>query len=285
MACRARAYHDSDGGVGVSAQIIRDLSDVDYHGDHSHLSSSGARTILDSPARFAWVRDNPPAPTTAFNLGHAVHTEVLGAGGPNVIGEWDSYRTVAAREWRDNAYATGMTPLLEAEAVVVRQAAEAVHRHPLASALLSAGEPEVSLFATDPDTGVKIKARPDWNRPGYLVDLKTTADANPAKFGKTAAAYGYHIQAAWYLHTARLVGLADEDTKFLFVLMEKAAPYLTSVVELDAPALSAGTKQMRRALDLYATCTETGQWPGYPEDAPLVGLPTWYYKQIDEDEL
>lgn len=264
--------------------IVHGMSDTDYHAERDHLSSSGARDLLDSPAKYRWKRENPPAPTQTFNLGHAVHAYVLGSGATPLIGGYDSYRTKEAQAWRDAAHADGHTPLLTHEWEQVRAMGGAVRSHPLASELLRDGEPEVSLFTTDPGTGVKMKARPDWTRPGWLVDLKSTINAAPASFGRTAANFGYHIQAAWYLHTAHLAGLAGEDTRFLFVLVEKEAPYLASVVELDAGALRAGAEQMRRALEVYRDCTTSGIWPGYPDDAPLVGLPGWYYKQLDTEE-
>ena len=55
----------------------------EYHADPvkgGSLSSSGARKILECPARFRWERDHPPVPTDAFNFGHAAHKLVLGAG-------------------------------------------------------------------------------------------------------------------------------------------------------------------------------------------------------------
>ena len=59
--------------------LIGGISDTDYHAGPS-LSSTGARKILDCPARFKWERDNPPPPKPAYDFGHLAHRLVLGEG-------------------------------------------------------------------------------------------------------------------------------------------------------------------------------------------------------------
>jgi len=66
-----------------------------------------------------------------------------------------------------------------------------------------------------------------------------------------------------------------ETASFVFIVQEKAAPYLVSVIELDAVALRAGAEANRRALDIYARCTAADRWPGYCEGVALIDLPPW----------
>ena len=51
----------------------------EYHADPA-FSQSQAKVLLDSPAKYRWQRDNPPAPRDHFDFGHAVHAKVLGIG-------------------------------------------------------------------------------------------------------------------------------------------------------------------------------------------------------------
>lgn len=255
--------------------IVRDLPDTDYHADRTGLSSSGARQLLDSPARYRHDQDNPREETDAYRIGHAVHTLVLGAGAPVVHVETDSWRTKAAKEQRAEVEAAGGIPLTTGEWEQVHAMRDSVLAVPDVAHVLSEGEPEMSLYATHEATGVRMRARPDWYRPGLILDLKTTGtSADPHQFGKTAAQWGYHLQAAWYLEVAARAGLDAAD--FVFVVVEKTAPHLVSVVRLDEYALNVGWDEAETALRTYRDCTESGVWPGYPTDIVTASLPRWY---------
>lgn len=263
--------------------VIHGMPDVEYHA-RPELSASGARIILQAPARYRWAMDNPHPATPTFNLGHAVHSLVLGAGRPVAMLEHDGYTTKAAREERDLHLAAGRIPLTRPESAQVRAMADAVLSHPLAAALLATGEPEVSVFTTDPETGAPLRTRPDWIAPTHLVDLKTTINADPGEFGRTAHTFGYHAQARWYLDQCAAEGITPDDARLLFVLVEKEPPHLVSVVELDAASLRVGAERNRRAIDTYAHCLATDTWPGYPtHEAPIVSLPSWAFRQHEED--
>ena len=101
----------------------------------------------------------------------------------------------------------------------------------------------------------------------------------PAAFGRAAAAYGYHMQAAWYLDLWRDLG-ADVEA-FAFIVQEKTPPYLVEVVELDEDALDLGRRRNARALEIYRDCRASGVWPGYSgrdDQSTTVDLPPWAYR-------
>jgi hypothetical protein len=262
--------------------VHADIPDTEYHSLPS-LSSSGAKLLLppSTPAKFRERMDNPPPPKPHFDFGHLVHKLVLDAGSDIEVIDAEDWRSKAAREARDQAHAEGKIPALKDEyrqAVLMRRA---VRYHPIAGSLFDSGDAEMSLYTTDPDTGIKLRARPDWmtqRRDGrlWLVDLKTCADADPETFGRTAHKWGYHLQFAWYHTVARLLEL-DESPAFVFVNVEKEPPYLVSVCELDLDAYQLGRADMRRAIRIYQQCTETGVWPGYAEDVHSISLPPWAY--------
>jgi hypothetical protein len=167
--------------------------------------------------------------------------------------------------------------------------AAAVHKHPVAGALLdpATGEAERSLYWTDPDTGVALRGRLDWlRRPTngrvICVDLKTTVCANPLEFGKSAANFGYDLQDHHYRSGIRALGI-DPDPAFLFVLVEKTPPYLVSVVDLDEQAKTIGAARMRQAIDTYRDCTETGVWPGCSTEIEQITLPRWYTRTHEQE--
>lgn len=93
----------------MSAAITRDMPEDDYHADLS-LSSTGARRLLDCPARYRWEADHPTPPTDAMKFGKAVHRHLLGTGAEIAVSdEWADFRTKAAQEWKAKVEATGAT--------------------------------------------------------------------------------------------------------------------------------------------------------------------------------
>ncbi|CCW14640.1 hypothetical protein EBESD8_52100 [Rhodococcus aetherivorans] len=219
-------------------------------------------------------------------MGHAVHTMVLGVGAPVVRIDVDAWTTKAAKEQRDAARAEGKVPLKAADYDTAAAMAASIRRHPVAAALFQDGAAEQSLYWRDPDTGIMLRCRPDWlppNRTGRLlvVDLKTSTSANPDKFAKSCAEYGYHQQAAWYLEGIAALQLAD-DAAFLFVVQSKTPPFEVTVNELDHESILLGRRLNRHAIDVYAECVESGVWPGYGHEVNRITLPAWAHYQSEE---
>lgn len=278
-----------DAGPITVPCVVDGMPDEAYHSDPvegGSLSSTGARAILKSPARFDWERTHRVNQAT-YDTGHAVHAKVLGVGPEVVLVVADSWRTNAAKAARDEAYAAGKVPILVDDYAPILAMAEAVLAHRTARALLELpGAPEQSAFAQDPRTGTWLRARVDrLPEPGrgrtILVDLKTAVSAEPNAFARAAADHGYHQQDTWYQDAVRLAR-GDDDTAFVFVVVEKDPPYLVSVVELDDTARQIGRDRNRRAIDLYTQCTRTGDWPGYGTAVQPIHLPRWVEIQHEE---
>ena len=259
------------------------ISDVDYHGDRTTLSSTGARKLLACPARFRWDRDNEQPTSKAFEFGKLAHRLVLGEGSPIQVVDAENWMTKAAKELRDIARGNGVTPVLRADYDQARSLRDSVMAHPIAAAIFADGIAERSGYWRDEPTDIGLKFRPDWltdflGRP-TCVDLKTTISADPDDFARSVAKYGYHAQAAWYLDGLAANGI--NDAAFLFVAVEKTPPYPVAVIELDDEALAEGRRLNRRAIDLYARCTDTGIWPAYGDDITLISLPMWALPELE----
>jgi hypothetical protein len=268
--------------MSITAPGIYELDESLYQADTElapdlgrSLSFSGAKTILSSPARFAYQREHGRPDKPAFDFGHAAHLYILGKGNAIVRIDADDWRTKAAKDARAEAYADGLVPLLGADDDRALALAKAVRDHPLAAAILSEGEPEKSIYWVDEATGVTCRGRVDWLRDNALVDVKTTLDASPAAFAKSCANYGYDQQADWY--PAGIEAITGKRLPFLFIAVEKEPPHLVAVYQLDADALDRGARRNRQALDLYAECESSGIWPAYSEDIETLSLPRWAY--------
>lgn len=259
--------------------IVDGLDELEYHADpvpETSLSVSGAKKLLDCPARFKHEQANRTV-KKAFDFGHAAHGKVLGVGAPLIEIEADDWRTKAAREAASEARAAGSVPLLTKEIKTVDAMAAKLLEHPVAATLMRAGKAETSMFHRDPDTKVMLRARLDWlttwhdGRP-VIVDYKTTArTANPDRFGWEARDFDYHMQDSWYRELA--TALTGEDHLFLFIVQEKAAPHLVSVCELDDISRTAGHRRNVTARRLYLDCMTTDQWPAYSPVIHSVSVP------------
>lgn len=258
------------------------MDDATYHADPvsaGSLSSTGARRILDSPARYRYElthREEKPE----FDEGHYVHAKVLGVGMGIEVLDFDSRRSNACKDAESAARAAGLVPVLAKDVAHLDAMAEAVLAHPTARAFLERdGQAEASAFAVDPETGMWLRARPDFlpvrgSGRTILVDLKTTITADPTEFGRRAAGLHYEQQDDLYRRVVQLAR-GDDDVAFVFVLVEKRPPHLVSVIELDVVAQRIGAERNRRAIDLYAACKASNTWPGYPTEVAQVSLPRW----------
>ena len=279
----------------TEAGVYGDLPHADYLTDPvpwGSLSASGARRLLppSCPALFRYWADHPEPPKDWADIGNAAHRLVLGVGPDITSVPFDSWRTNAARDAREKAYADGRIPLLAEEYMRVTAMADALREHPIAAALFDPerGKPEQSLFWPDAEADVWRRARLDWlPDPGpsrlIIADYKTTRSAEPEALAKSMHAYGYDVQAAWYIDAAVALDLGGEDTAFLLVAQETAPPYLVTIAEPDAFALKAARVRIRQALEVYAECTATGQWPGYTSEVISLSLPYWVERRYEQE--
>lgn len=281
----------------LSAGIHRIDADT-YHADNLRdaptLSSTLARTILDRSPLHAWVahpRLNPewlPTERKTFDIGRAAHRAVLGVGAdfavypPEVLASNGAASTKAAKEWETDARADGLTPIKAAEEDAIMAMADAVERH-LRAMRISFDPSRSELTALAEVDGVWCRAMVD-NAPSDprlpLYDLKTTTDASPEACVRAVAAYGYDVQARFYLDAWEAA--TGERRRMRFVFVEKEPPHAVGVVELhDSETdeadwmLDAGAK-CREARRIWSECLTANQWPGYPARVAIVGAPGWY---------
>ena len=253
------------------------IPEADYHADRNSLSVSGAKTLLKAPALFRHQQDNP-VHRDVFDFGSAAHEVVLGIG-PGIAIIPATSRAKADQEAhkaaKEAARAEGKIPLTAEDHRTVLAMADALTSHRAAMELLAEGTPEVSAYCTDPTTGVLRRGRFDWLGADLLTDYKTAQSSEPSAFASSAAKFGYHMQAAWYLDLAHDLG--HPATEFWFIVQEKTAPYLVTVCELDDRDIHRGRELNARALERFRDCTDTGMWPGYVrDDQPVtIRLPKW----------
>lgn len=274
--------------TAIEPGVYSDMPAEVYHADTTSLSSSGARKLLapSCPAKFAYEREHGQPEKKEFDFGHAAHRLVLGDGPEIEALDYGSWRTNAVKEDAAKARAEGKVPLLLKDAEVVLAMAKALRAHPVAARLFKpgSGKPEQSLFWTDKQTDVPLRARLDWlpnavpGRRLVVPDYKTAAKADEASVQKAIADHGYHIQGWWYTSAVEELGLAPDGTWFVLVVQEKTPPYCVNVVTPLPSSMFIGGEWAAHAIDIYKQCTETGIWPGYDSEITPLELPYWAEK-------
>jgi len=247
-------------------------------------NKSGLDKLHQAPAKYrAWVDGADDEDSPVLSFGRAFHAATLE---PAIFaatyttepdfGDCRKADNKKARdEWRKAN--EGKTFLSADDAERIAGMSRAVRAHPLAGPLLSGGVAEVTAKWADPETGIVCKARIDYVRRDLetLIDLKSTSDASALSFAKSCANYGYHRQAAHYTDGCNLASGAEAFDTFVFVAVEKTAPYLVAVLKLDEDAISKGRESIRADLRTMRECLDTDTWPGYPEEEQTISLPHW----------
>lgn len=260
--------------------VYRDLPEALYHGDKDSLSSTGVRQLVKAggPAkhRFGVREDNDD-----FDLGTAAHTLLLGTGAGIEVVNAKTWQSNAAKEARTKARREGKVPLLTKQHEAVRAMVDAALSRPEVAALFPRGPTsvaELSAYAMDPGTWIMLRARFDYiiflpDRHVRVRDYKTTKDASPRGFKKSAADYGYHVQNAHYVRVLEALGYIVDE--FLLLAQEKVPPYLTCIHEFDAEAVAVGDRIVTAGIELFAQCQEVDEWPGYGDRTYRMSLPAW----------
>ena len=277
----------------------KDLNNDEYHGSFGTSSTQIKKLIDRTPAHLehSWSQVNEA--TKNMMLGTAVHTLVLE---PDLFEQEVAIepvlnkRTNAGKE----AYAEFLQ-LNEGKAIItvaqLDQAlamAASVMAHPNASLLLSSGVAESSIYwwyktmdNDEIDAGEKykemLKVRPDFICSDYpvVLDLKSAQDASYSGFARAIHNFGYHVSAAMYLEGVNQCQPLLKElrhiayTKFVFVVVESEAPYLTAVYELSADDLQLGKTIYRNCLRTLRDARETQSFPGYPEEIRIIELPAY----------
>lgn len=287
-------------GELITAPGVYALDMDAYHGqpcDGPSISSSGLRTIWSkSPAHYFHESSlNPhreePGERPHFSLGRAAHHLLLqgreGFDAEYAIrpDKWKDWRTDAAKEWRAEQLAAGLTIITDAELVNIAGMARSLSAHPLVKAGILDGAVERSLIWRDPETGMWCKSRPDAipNTSGDVADLKTCVSVSTDSLRRSLGDYGYHQQGALVGEAFRHI-LGREMQTFTLVWVEKEAPWCVRVTTLTPEDLRRGSMQNAAALRQFASCVADGHWPGpggIQQDGEYLPIGDWAAKSID----
>ena len=248
--------------------IVYDMPASDYFADNA-LGSTSIKTLSDPELSLSdvYYQLHNNVHKAEYDVGTLGHALILENSIEDVITlvPYDSYRTKAAREARDEAYKNGLIPVNESEATTMLDPLYAIRDevlgHPIAGPLLTGGHAEVSLFWEQ--NGVPCKGRLDYWKPdqGVAVDLKLLRSAAPNDVRKQISDLGYYLQRVHYMNgVQQLTGFRPD---WYWVTVAKEPPYSVNVHQMDEQTDEAAQMRIRYALQRYRQATEAGKWPGY----------------------
>lgn len=193
------------------------------------------------------------------------------------VSPYDAFRTKEAREWRDEAIASGKTITTKEELEEAKKAAMMLTEYCQDSARIFA-KSKTQVIIHGAIEGANVKGLVDLAPGGenFLADLKTTADFSLEGFTKTTAKFGYHVQAGLYLALWNVMFPNDERDSFRFIWQNSSPPYEVAVTELSQNDIEAGIVYAVHLVERIVKATKTDRWPMLLEGAvPILTRPAW----------
>lgn len=243
-----------------------------YHASEPISRSKLIRMIKNGqlcPKNYKFLEDNPPDPTDALIFGQAFHKFVLEPQtfeNDFVVSPICDRRTSQGKAiWSDFILSSEGKQVITQESFdAIKGMADSINSDKYAKRLLS-GDIETSYYWTDDLTGIECKCRPDVltqiGEQHVIVDLKSTTNASTDSFSRECLKFGYDLQTAMYKQGVD--SHYGKNHSFIFVAVEKTAPYTLNILQADELFIKKGQALFRELLGELKYCRDTGDWYGY----------------------
>lgn len=283
----ASTFTDKETGEVVALGMVNMTND-DYHASigvsKSHLDYVAANSL-----RKYWYKYRAPLDqriveetTPAKVMGSGIHCAILQpdlfrkqyVANPGI----DRRSNAGKAEWQVFvAEHKGKTILSDDDFQTCLAIRDAVHRDPVARGLLHGCIFEQPVFAVDPETGELIKCQIDALHEGgsHIVDLKSTDDASPAGFARSAANYRYPLQPPWYLDVLD-AAFGEYPENWVFMAVEKDPPHEIGLYFAQPEDIQRGRLAARRDFMRIVEASRANAWPSYSTEVLPLTLPTWW---------
>ena len=255
----------------------------EYHA-HPAVSRSQLEDFARSPWYFQRMHRDPARPPRTESpsqlVGNLAHCATFEPGeffARYTIGPDVNKNTKAWKEFVEQA--GGKQVISQDQYYAAHAMAQSMRNVPSIKDLFASGSGEVSIFATDADTGLELRCRVDWlhkvdDRRVIVVDGKTmggvTIDEMAAQIGRMK----YHLQQAFYTRVMRQAGL--EVLGFVFVGVETSWPYMANAAVLDDDTDTSARATVDKLLRQFAQCQATDKWPPIGEEMGLISIKPWF---------
>ena len=264
-----------------------EMTNAEYHA-HKAISKSKLDAARKSGRHLQDMLYGPPRESTAaFDMGTVLHASALPGENPDDIAVRmpEGMKKTTKEGKAFVAEHKGKIILNPSDAYVVDQMMLSLREHPFSASLVNGelkGKAEQSFFCTDKETGLELKARPDFLMEdlSLIIDLKSTVDASPKGFQRSVANYRYFVQSSHYLDVIE-GATGTRPQAFLFIAVEKTRPFSTAVYMADQAMIDLGKQQAREDLNNIAQWIADDKFPGYSERVEEISLPKWMLPKED----
>lgn len=260
--------------------IIENMPAEEYF-EVEAASNSGLKLVMRSPAHFRYPEPDK-ADKRTMTIGTAFHAAVLE---PDHFAKHYLVSSVDDRrlaEYKGLAKDVGGDRVLTiTENRQILSMRDAIYANSRAKRLIMApGRNELSVFSTDPITGVPVKCRFDKKGDApTALDLKKTPDARGHAFSKVISDLRYYMAVAYY-SDVWFWETGEKIKEFPLIAVEPESPHGCICHDLDEIALMLGRKHYREALNTYAACLESGKWPAYEMDSEPASVTAWLAEEL-----
>lgn len=289
--------------------IHKDISIEDYHRNGSHVSATSLKIAKRSLKEFHWYRTGniQHEEKQHFSTGNAFELALFDKV------NFDSKVAILQTEaWKQSALkekpelkmpqsSKHFKDLYESFEILnrgkylipdvgqdsyetVEAMLESCYRDEMIQRLIKNTEYQLSLFWTEPSTGLKLKTRPDicQVKKNVVVNLKTSLDGSPSAFSKDLAKYEYPLQACIEILGCLSTGLMTTVDNYFWLVVEKRAPFNATIYEFDQSDIRAGMDEIGYLFNKVKQAMDQDKYPGYGDRADnqygilTAQIPLWY---------
>ena len=253
------------------------ITNAEYHGRKTHLSSTNVRTHKKNKKQFKYsLTHDLIKQTKAMADGTAVHAFFLERD------KVDSDFVIKPADMRLNTK-VGKEWALEHQNKIIIDSELGNNLYEMEKSFMDSparliydkqGQSELSYFWNDLGL-VKGKCRPDWisNDGNIVVDIKTTTDASPKGFQKSIANWGYYLQLGWYIRGLQKLGLPAKE--FIFIAIEKTPPFSVGVYRANKEMITYANDEINNLVYDIDESLKSDDFPDYTPEIMDLGLPNW----------
>jgi hypothetical protein len=294
----------------ISNGIHTDISINDYHLNKSHISATSIKMAKKSLSLFKWMQTHPQETKLEWDFGNAFEVALL-----DKTNFEKSVAILQTESWIAKALAEKPTLTVPKSSKcyeiekdkfladnkgkylipdvgpqsfqVIEYMLESCHKDAVIQKLIANTEYQLSLFWTDPNTGINLKTRPDIckRKKNVIVNLKTAIDGSPSAFSRELANYEYPLQAAIEITGCIESGLMEQVDNYFWLVVEKEPPYNATLYEFDPSDQRYSIDELDYLLNKIQSAREEDKYPGYSDRASneygiLTAQIPMYYKTI-----
>lgn len=275
---------------------IQNIPDEEYHlGIPSmpfNLSRGEVKMMIDNPPAYCHhfhprLGGNKGGATAAMILGTAIHAELLGTENGIDLVDFESFRTKEAKEKKAKIEARGNIAMTSSQFAELTQTLKSVKDNlpDGVDSFFKVAKAEQCITWEDSITGLLLRCKPDaysideQSKRIRVIDVKTTGKSiDDRSVQRHANDFGADIQQVHYSEGLKALYGMEYAIDWQFLYISTKEPFLSRLVEIPDDWIDAAAKLRRNAIDGWAECIKSDNWPAYPE---ITELQTPYHMQPD----